>query len=91
MSAAIPPPDAKKVLFSLFASMPERGLDVDAVRAYFPAKARVSLCVNLQKEDHQEEMRGKFKKTMYGTRDAAQNWKLEYTEMMVEAGFAQVS
>ena len=26
---------------------------------------------------------------MYGTRDAAQNWELEYTEMMTEAGFRQ--
>ncbi len=30
-------------------------------------------------------------KSMYGTRDAAQNWELEYTEMMTEAGFKQGS
>ncbi len=26
-------------------------------------------------------------KAMYGTRDAAQNWALEYSEMMAEPGF----
>ncbi len=32
-----------------------------------------------------------LKKATYGTRDAAQNWELEYTEMMTEAGFRQGS
>jgi hypothetical protein len=26
---------------------------------------------------------------MYGTRDAAQNWEAQYTEMLTEAGFKQ--
>ena len=30
-----------------------------------------------------------LKKAMYVTRDAAQNWEMEYTEMMVDAGFRQ--
>ena len=30
-----------------------------------------------------------MKKAMYGTRDAAQNWETEYTEMLQEAGFSQ--
>ncbi len=34
---------------------------------------------------------GKLKSAMYGARDAAQNWELEYTQMMVEAGFTQGS
>ncbi len=34
-------------------------------------------------------MRGKLSKAMYGTRDAAQNWWMEYTEMMTEAMFKQ--
>ena len=38
--AAIPPLEAKKVLFSLFASMAEMCVDfIDVVRAYFHAKA----------------------------------------------------
>ncbi len=48
MFAATPPPEAKKVLFSLFASMPERCLDfIDAVRAYFHATARRDVYVGI--------------------------------------------
>ncbi len=32
-------------------------------------------------------MHGKLGKAMYGTRDAAQNWEMECTEMMTEAKF----
>ncbi len=45
--------------------------------------------MELPTEDHQEEMWGKLKMTMHGTRDAAQNWELEYTELMIEGGFTQ--
>ncbi len=47
--------------------------------------------MELTKEDHGEGKCGLLKKSMYGTRDAAQNWELEYTEMMTEAGFRQGS
>ncbi len=58
--------------------MPETCLDfTDVGRAYFHAKARRSVHTGLPKEDHQEEMRGKLKKAMYGTRGAAKNWELE--------------
>ncbi len=78
--AATPPLEAKRVLFSLFASMPETPLDlIDLARAYLRAKARRDAHVELPEEDQQEKMRGKLKKAMYGTRDAAQNWELEYT------------
>ncbi len=43
--------------------------------------------VELPKEDQQEGMCCRLKKAMYGTRDAAQNWELEYTEIMTEVGF----
>ena len=43
--------------------------------------------VDLSKEDYEEGKCGLLRKAMYGTRDAAQNWELEYTEMMQEAGF----
>ncbi len=79
--AATPPLEAKKVLFSLCASMPEMCLEfVDAVRAYFHAKARRDVYVDLPKEDCQEETRGKLKKAMYGTRGAAQKWEPECTD-----------
>ena len=49
--AATVPLEAKKVLFSLFASMPEMRLDfIDVVRAYFHAKARRDACVDLPRK-----------------------------------------
>ncbi len=42
-------------------------------------------------EDHQAGTCGRFKTAMYGTRGAAQNWEMEYSEMMTEAGFTQGS
>ena len=88
--AATPPLEAKKMLFSLWASRPGMCLDFgDIVRAYFHARARRKVYVELSKEDYEEGKCGLLKKAMYGTRDAAQNWELEYTEMMVEAGFKQ--
>ncbi len=63
--AATPPLDAKMVLCSLLASTPEMRLDfINAVRAYFLAKARRDAYVDLLQEDHQEDMRGKLKKAM---------------------------
>ncbi len=47
--------------------------------------------VELSKEDFEKGKCGLLKKAMYGTRDAAQNWEFEYTEMMTEAGFKQGS
>ncbi len=56
----------------MFASVPEMCLDfIDAVRAYFHARARRSVFVNLPREDQQEDMCGKLKKAMYGTRGRA--------------------
>ena len=45
--------------------------------------------MDLPKEDHQDGTRGRLKKAMCGTRVAAQNWELDYSETMVEAGFTQ--
>ncbi len=76
----------------MFASTPETRLDfIDVARAYLHAKARRDVHVDLPKEDHQEETRGKLKTAMYGGRDATQTWELELTETMVEAGFTQGS
>ncbi len=58
--AATPPQEEKKVLCSPFASMPGMCLDfTDGMRAYFHAKARRDVYVELPKEDHQEETCGK--------------------------------
>ncbi len=70
-------------VFSLWASVPGLCLDFgDVVRAYFHAKARSKAYVELSKEDFEEGKCGVLRKAMYGTRDAAHNWELEYTEMM---------
>ncbi len=69
--AATPPLEAKKVLFSLFASLPGWCLDfIDVVRAYFHTKARRRVHADLPEEDHQDGMRGR------GARYAAHIWEL---------------
>ena len=45
--------------------------------------------VELPKEDFEDGKCGVLKKTMYGTRDAAQSWEMEYIEMMINTGFVQ--
>ena len=88
--AATPPLEAKKALFSLWASVPGMCLDFgDVVRAYFHARARRRVYVDLPEEDFEEGKCGRLVKAMYGTRDAAPNWEMEYTEMLREAGFRQ--
>ncbi len=64
---------------------------IGIVRAYFHAKARRGVYVVLQEEDHQGGTRGRLKGPMYGARDAAQSGELEYSEMMIGAGFTQGS
>jgi hypothetical protein len=56
-----------------------------------PREVQIGRTCEIAEEDHQENMRGKLKKAMYGVSDAAQNWELEYTELMVEVGFTQGS
>ena len=60
---------------------------IDVRRAYFQAKARRSVYVKLPEEDYEEGKVGKLLKSMYGTRDAAQNWEVEYSRFMVAQGF----
>ena len=77
-------------LFSLWASMPEMSLDFgDVVRAYFHARARGKVYVELPEEDWEEGMCGRLELSMYGTRDAAQNWEEERAEMLIGLGFKQ--
>jgi hypothetical protein len=89
--AATPPLEAKKLLFSIVASSgsSERfKIDfIDVRRAYFHAKSRRPVFVKLPPEDHQEGMCGRLMKAMYGTRDAAQNWELAYSEFVQRIGF----
>ncbi len=43
----------------------------------------------LAKEDLEEGKHGLLRKNMCCTRDAAHNWEMEYTGLMVEAGLKQ--
>ena len=96
--AATPPLEAKKALFS--AAVTEgigykqgdwhSGMKLDFIdisRAYFQADAIRNVFVELPAEDAEVGMCGKLKKSMYGTRDAAQNWGLAYTQFMADEGF----
>ena len=64
----------------------------DVSRAFFHAKAKRDVYVQIAAEDQQlgdERRCGKLNYSMYGTRDAAQNWASEYAEMLVAIGFVQ--
>ena len=41
----------------------------------------------LPEEDAEEGLCGNLEKSMYGTRDAAQNWEAEYIEFLESEGF----
>ena len=58
-------------------------------RAYFYAKARRKVFVELPEEDSTPGMCGELDKSMYGTRDAANNWEQEYCEFLIAVGFAR--
>ena len=62
----------------------------DIKRAYFYAKAVRPVFIEIPIEDRKpgdEGMVGKLNLSLYGTRDAAQNWQKEYAGFMREIGF----
>ena len=62
---------------------------VDVRRAYFYAAARRPTSVELPPEDYRpgdEDLCGELQKSLYGTRDAAQNWAAECTRTLRAAG-----
>ena len=64
----------------------------DVRKAYFYAVARRTLCIEIPEEDLEdgdEEKVGVLNLSMYGTRDAAQNWSEEYAEQLRKIGFLQ--
>ena len=98
--AATPPLESIRYILSSCARQFGRGtLDVrvminDVRRAYFcaPVKREVYVALpqeDLDEHDDVEEMVGKLRLSMYGTRDAAQNWALEYSQTLISMGFVQ--
>jgi len=98
--AATPPLEAKKILFSL-AVTEGYGFDrenrddgmkldfIDIRKAYFNAPARRAVYVELPTEISEPGTCGRLLKSLYGTRDAAQNWEVEYSRFMESIGFAR--
>ena len=93
--SATPPLETLKVLISMCARRqhdhePCRMAVVDIKRAYFYAKARRAVFIEIpieDREDGDEGMVGQLQLSLYGTRDAAQNWAAEYTAFLIKIGF----
>ena len=67
-------------------------LYADVSRAYFYADAVRPVYVKLPAEDFEEGDAGrcgKLRVSMYGTRDAALNWSLEYSNTLKASGYKQ--
>ena len=59
---------------------------------FFHAKVERDVYIQLPEEDRgpgEEAMCGKLRLSMYGTRDAAQNWYKEYSQQLIQVGFIQ--
>ena len=64
-------------------------MTVDVKRAYFYARSRRPVYVEIPIEDFEpgdEHMVGRLNLSLYGTRDAAQNWTRENTEFLESIG-----
>ena len=83
-----PPLEALKVMLSEVATGKRGGKVVglvDVRRAYFHAPSRRRVLVELPPEDYQpgdEHMCGLLQCSLYGTRDAAQNWKEKFASAL---------
>ena len=92
--AATPPLEALDVILSFIASgnTGEAIMINDISRAFFHALAKRRVYVQLPAEDQEggeEELCGRLNYSMYGTRDAAQNWFDAYSQQLVKVGFKQ--
>ena len=96
--AATPPIEAIKMLISLAASQKgirkniKKLMFIDVSKAYFHAPAQRSVYVELPDEALEAHERGghicgRLNFSLYGTRDAAQNWELAYTQFLTGLGF----
>ena len=96
--AATPPLESLRYMISKCAS--NRGgkgryciLSSDIKRAYFYAKASRPVFIEIPVEDRQPgdgHMVGKLNLSLYGARDAAQNWQKTCTAFMVQTAHAHM-
>ena len=92
---AAPPLETLKFITSACAkgqwgSHKKRIAIIDIKRAYFDAKSKRPTFVEIPIEDQNEGdegMIGQLELSLYGTRDAAQNWSDEYTSTLKQWGF----
>ena len=92
--AATPPLEAVKMILSMTAThnTGEILMANDVSRAFFHAKAKRDVYVDLPAEDKEpgDEYRcAKLEHLMYGPRDAAMNWHDEYFGQLIDNGFVQ--
>ena len=98
--AATPPLEAKKILFSLAVTEGygyDRGnrgdgmkLDFIVIRkAYLNALARRAVYVELPTEISEPGTCSRLLTSLYGTRDAARNWEVEYPRFRESIGFVR--
>ena len=93
--AATPPLESLRMIFSICASHqddkdPYRILSSDIKRAYFFAKAKRLIFIEIPAEDRvpgDENKIGRLNLSLYGTRDAAMNWQDEFISTLVANGF----
>ena len=92
--AATPPLEALKLVLSMTATANKGEVVMinDISRAFFHAKVERDVFIQLPDEDRkpgEEHLCGKLRLSMYGTRDAAQNWYKEYSQQLIKIGFVQ--
>ena len=93
--AATPPLESLRMVASVCASNqdgddPFRILSIDVKRAYFYAAAKRKIFIEVPIEDWEEgdeDNIAMLELSLYGTRDAAQNWSEEYTKKLIMNGF----
>ena len=93
--ADTPPLESLRMIFSICASNqccnePFRILSSDIKRAYFFARAKRPIFIEILVEDRvlgDEDKIGRLTLSLYGTRDAAMNWQDEFTSTLVKQGF----
>ena len=95
--AATPPLEMVKMLVSICArnqsrADPMRMATIDIKRAYFYAPVEREVFIQIPEEDKSpgdEDKVAQLRLSLYGTRDAAQNWARRYSKHLMSLGFTQ--
>ena len=94
--SSMPPLEALKLLLSLMVTLKKsrKGGDLklrllDISRAHFYGNAERRVFVTLPEGDKLEGHCGLLLKSMYGTRDAANIWQRDYTELLLQHNFTR--